>query len=102
MAALITTPRLLSVGGGALGELPALMARLGLKHPLIVPVPFIAAGGILDQARRLLDAATMAGTVFQDTVSDPTTDVIAAGGARLRAARRRSLVARGRGSPIRA
>ena len=35
-AALITTPRLMAVGGGALAELPALMARLGLKHPLIV------------------------------------------------------------------
>jgi len=45
MAALITTPRLLSIGGGALGELPALMARLGLKHPLIVTDPFIARCG---------------------------------------------------------
>ena len=30
MAALITTPRLIAVGGGALAELPGLMARLGL------------------------------------------------------------------------
>ena len=35
-AATIMTPRLMAVGGGALGELPALMARLGLKHALIV------------------------------------------------------------------
>ena len=42
MAALITMPRLMSVGGGALAELPALMARLGLKHPLVVTDPYIA------------------------------------------------------------
>ncbi len=57
MAALITTPRLLSVGGGALTELPALMARLGLRHPLIVTDPFIAKSGILDRATALLDGA---------------------------------------------
>src|SRR5215471_5757584 len=69
MAALITTPRLLSVGGGALDELPVLMARLGLKHPLIVTDPFIAKSGILDRATALLDGAKAAWAVFQDTVS---------------------------------
>ena len=34
MAALITTPRLIAVGGGALAELPGLMARLGLARRL--------------------------------------------------------------------
>jgi alcohol dehydrogenase class IV len=100
MAALITTPRLLSIGGGALGELPALMARLGLKHPLIVTDPFIARCGILDQAIALLDGAKLRWAVFQDTVPDPTTDVIAIGVERLRAAPFDSLVAIGGGSPI--
>jgi alcohol dehydrogenase class IV len=61
MAALITTPRLLSIGGGALGELPALLARLGLSRPLIVTDPFIAKSGILDKATGLLDGAGMGG-----------------------------------------
>jgi alcohol dehydrogenase class IV len=100
MAALITTPRLLSVGGGALSELPALMARLGLSHPLIVTDPFIAKSGILDQATATLDGARMEWAVFQDTVSDPTTDVIASGVERLREAPHDSLVAIGGGSPI--
>jgi alcohol dehydrogenase class IV len=64
MAALITTPRLLSIGGGALAELPALMARLGLKHALIVTDPFIARCGILDQATALLDGAKLSWAVF--------------------------------------
>jgi len=100
MAALITTPRLLSVGGGALAELPALMARFGLKHPLIVTDPFIAKSGILDKATDLLDGATMAWGVFQDTVSDPTTEVIDIGVEKLREAPYDSLVAIGGGSPI--
>src|SRR5579859_4928190 len=82
-AATITTPRLLSIGGGALGELPALMARLRLGHPLIITDPFIAKSGILDRATELLDGAKIAWGVFQDTVSDPTTEVIAAGVERL-------------------
>ena len=45
MAALITTPRLMAIGGGALAELPALLARLGLAQPLIVTDPFIASSG---------------------------------------------------------
>jgi len=100
MAALITTPRLLSVGGGALGELPALMARLGLKHPLIVTDPFIARCGILDRTTTLLDGAKMAWAVFQDTVSDPTTEVIGIGVEKLREAPYDCLVAIGGGSPI--
>jgi alcohol dehydrogenase class IV len=100
MAALITTPRLLSIGGGALGELPALLARLGLRHPLIVTDPFIAGCGILDQALTLLRGAAAAWGVFQDTVSDPTTDVIAAGVERLKDASYDSLIAIGGGSPI--
>jgi alcohol dehydrogenase class IV len=100
MAALITTPRLLSIGGGALGELPALMARLGLKHPLIVTDLFIATCGILDRATALLDGAKMGWGVFQDTVSDPTTEVIGLGVERLNDGSYDSLVAIGGGSPI--
>jgi alcohol dehydrogenase class IV len=100
MAALITTPRLLSIGGGALAELPALMARLGVRHPLIVTDPFIAKSGVLDRATALLDGAKMRWTVFQDTVPDPTTDVIATGVERLHEAPYDSLIAIGGGSPI--
>jgi len=100
MAALITMPRLMSVGGGALAELPALMARLGLKHPLVVTDPYIARCGILDRATGLLDEAQIPFTVFSDTVSDPTTDVIETGVAILRDGDFDSLVAIGGGSSI--
>ena len=100
MAALITMPRLMSVGGGALAELPVLMARLGLKHPLVVTDPYIARCGILDRATGLLDKAQIPFTVFSDTVSDPTTEVIDTGVAILRDGDFDSLVAIGGGSSI--
>ena len=100
MAALITTPRLMMIGGGALAELPGLRSRLGLSRPLIVTDPYIARSGILDRATGLLDVAKIPWAVFSDTVSDPTTDVIEIGVARLREGEFDSLVAIGGGSPI--
>src|SRR5437868_14911321 len=100
MAALITMPRLMSVGGGALAELPALMARLGLKHPLVVTDPYIARSGILDRATALLDKAQLPWSVFSATVSDPTTDVIDIGVAILRDGGFDSLIAIGGGRLI--
>jgi len=41
MVAMITTPRLMAVGGGALAELPSMLGRLGLAKPLIVTDPFL-------------------------------------------------------------
>ena len=100
MAALITMPRLMSVGGGALAELPAVMARFDLTRPLIVTDPYIARSGILDRATALLDKAQLPWSVFSDTVSDPTTEVIETGVAILRDGNFDSLVAIGGGSSI--
>src|SRR5438094_8080916 len=100
MAALITTPRLMAVGGGAWADLPSLMARLSLSRPLIVTDPYIAGSGILDRATGLLDTAQIAWSVFSDTVSDPTTEVIGIGVQLLRDGEFDSLVAIGGGSSI--
>src|SRR5438874_7700698 len=100
MAALITAPRLMSIGGGALAELPGLLARLGLERPLIVTDPYIAECGILDRATALLERAKIPWAAFSDTVPDPTTEVIDTGAARLRAGDFDSLVAIGGGSSI--
>src|SRR5580765_8408376 len=98
MAALITAPRLMSIGGGALAELPGLLARLGLARPLIVTDPYIAKTGILDRATALLDAAKIPWSVFSDTVPDPTTEVIGIGVGILAAGEFDSLIAIGGGS----
>jgi alcohol dehydrogenase class IV len=105
MATLITTPRLMLIGGGALAELPSLLSRLGVSRPLIVTDPYIARCGVLDRATALLDKKHIPWAMFSDTVSDPTTEVIETGAARLRAGNLNggefdSLVAIGGGSPI--
>ncbi|MGC2411271.1 MAG: iron-containing alcohol dehydrogenase [Stellaceae bacterium] len=100
MAALITAPRLMAIGGGALAELAGLLARLRLARPLIVTDPYIAGSGILDRATALLDGAGIPWSIFSDTVPDPTTEVIEIGTARLRAGDFDSLVAIGGGSSI--
>src|SRR5271170_1851538 len=100
MAALITTPRLMTIGGGALVELPDLLARLGLVRPLIVTDPYIAQCGILDRATALLDEARLPWSVFSDTVPDPTTEAIETGVAHLKAGDFDSLIAIGGGSSI--
>jgi len=100
MAATITAPRLMAIGGGALLELPGLLARLGLARPLIVTDPYIAGCGILDRATALFDKAQIPWSVFSDTVPDPTTGVIETGVARLQAGDFDSLVAIGGGSSI--
>ena len=100
MAALITAPRLMAIGGGALSELPGVLARLGLARPLIVTDPYIAGCGILERATALLDGAGVPWSVFSETVPDPTTDAIAIGVTRLASGDFDSLVAVGGGSSI--
>ena len=100
MVPIITTPRLIAIGGGALAELPALLGRFGLTAPLFVTDPFIARSGPLDRARSFLEGAGIASQVFSDTVPDPTTAAIEAGVARLGEGQFDSLVALGGGSSI--
>ncbi|HVB16465.1 MAG TPA: iron-containing alcohol dehydrogenase [Stellaceae bacterium] len=100
MAATITTPRLMAIGGGALAELPVLLSRLGLSRPLVVTDPYIAGCGILDRVTSLLDKAQVPWSVFSDTVADPTSAVIDTGVTMLTAGDFDSLVAVGGGSSI--
>jgi alcohol dehydrogenase class IV len=100
MAAMITTPRLMAVGGGALAELPSVLAQLGLAKPLIVTDPFLVSSGHLERATAHLDRSQVPWTVFSDTVPDPTTAVVELGTARLTEGNFDSLVAIGGGSSI--
>jgi len=100
MAAMITTPRLMAVGGGALAELPSVLAQLGLAKPLIVTDPFLVSSGHLEQATAHLDRSHVPWTVFSDTVPDPTTAVVEVGTALLAEGNFDSLVAIGGGSSI--
>jgi len=100
MVAIVTTPRLMAVGGGALAELPAILQRLGLANPLIVTYPFLARSGHLERATGQLERDGVPWTVFSDTVADPTTAVVETGARRLAEGGFDSLVAIGGGSSI--
>jgi alcohol dehydrogenase class IV len=100
MVAIVTTPRLMAVGGGALAELPTILRRLGLANPLIVTDPFLARSGHLTQATAQLEREDIPWTVFSDTVADPTTAVVETGAHRLAEGGFDSLVAIGGGSSI--
>jgi len=100
MVPIVTTPRLMAVGGGAIAELPGMLKRLGLANPLIVTDPFLARSGHLERATSHLDHAGIPWTVFSDTVADPTTAVVEAGARCLSEGGFDSLVAIGGGSSI--
>jgi alcohol dehydrogenase class IV len=100
MVAVITTPRLMAVGGRALGELPAMLVRLGLSAPLVVTDPYMRGCGILDRATALFDEARIGSEVFADTVPDPTTAVIEEGARLIHGGSFDCLVAIGGGSSI--
>src|SRR5438552_2152653 len=100
MVPIITMPRLMAVGGGALAELPSLLRRLGLTRPLLVTDPFLVHSGHLERVTHILDEASVPWRVFSDTVADPTTAVVEAGTRRLAEEGYDSLVAIGGGSSI--
>jgi alcohol dehydrogenase class IV len=100
MVPIITTPRLMAVGGGALAELPGMLTRLGLAKPLIVTDPFLVTSGHLDRATSHLARAGIQWAVFSDTVPDPTTAVVEAGARHLAEGVFDSLIAIGGGSSI--
>jgi alcohol dehydrogenase class IV len=90
----------MAVGGGALAELPGMLARLGLGKPLIVTDPFLVGSGHLDRATGHLDRAGIGWRVFSDTVADPTTTVVETGALQLAEGDFDCLVAVGGGSSI--
>jgi alcohol dehydrogenase class IV len=100
MVSMITTPRLMAVGGGALAELPGMLERLGLAKPLIVTDPFLSRSGHLERATDHLERAGIPWKVFSDTVADPTTAVVESGTQRLAEGSFDSVIAIGGGSSI--
>jgi alcohol dehydrogenase class IV len=100
MVAMITTPRLMHIGGGALAELPGVLRRLELTRPLIVTDPFLTKSGHLDRMTAILDRAGIPWEVFSDTVADPTTWVVEGGVGRLAEGDYDSIIAVGGGSSI--
>jgi len=100
MIASIVSPRLIRVGGGAVGQIAEVLAIFGLSRPLVVSDPWMVSSGTIDQALAPLRAAGLSPAVFAETVPDPTDTVIEAGVAAFRAGAYDSLIGFGGGSPM--
>ncbi|MGE0717396.1 MAG: iron-containing alcohol dehydrogenase [Alphaproteobacteria bacterium] len=96
----VTQPRLLHVGGGAVADVAAVVRRIGGTRVLLVTDRYMVDSGTVARVTEPLDAAAIVYDIFADTVPDPTTEVIDAGVARLKAGDYDCLVALGGGSPI--
>ncbi len=100
MLATLVHPRIMMVGGGAVRELPGVLAKLGLSRPLVVTDPYMVSSGLVRRCLDPMEAAGLHPAVFSDTVPEPTDVVIDAGAALLAAGSYDCLVGFGGGSPI--
>lgn len=100
MSHLISFPRTARLGSGALDELPAVVAELGVQRAVLVTDAFMVQSGVVDRVRRVLDGADVSTVVFSETVPDPTTASLAPGLDLVREHQADVLIALGGGSPI--
>jgi alcohol dehydrogenase class IV len=100
MTTSFVSPRLLMIGGGAVGKLAEVLAQFGLSKPLVVTDPWMVSSGTVEKALAPLRAAGMSPSVFSETVPDPTDTVIEAGVAAMKAGDHDCLVGFGGGSPM--
>jgi len=96
----IVSPRLMVVGGGAVSEIAAGLAKFGLSRPLVVTDPFMVSSGLVRRCLDPLEAAGIVAAVFSDTIPEPTDTVVEAGVVALRAGDYDCLIGFGGGSPI--
>ena len=96
----IRLPSILKIGGGAFGEVPSLLLRLGCRRPLLVTDPFMMKSELAVRLRTGICQAGLRCEIFFETVPDPTTAVVEEGVRVFHAGQHDSLVSLGGGSPI--
>ncbi len=96
----IVSPRLMRIGGGAVGQVAEVLQIFGLSRPLVVTDPWMVSSGTVERCLDPLRKAGMAVEIFAETVPDPTDTVIEAGVARLNGGDFDCLIGFGGGSPM--
>src|SRR2546429_9711971 len=84
---------------GAIRELGAEAALLGIRRPLLVTDPGVKAAGLLDTALEALRASDVEPVVFDRVKANPPVDLVDAGAAEYRKSGCDGLVAIGGGGP---
>ncbi len=87
-------------GRGALAQLPAALAQLGVRHPLIVTDRGLANTGIPAQVERLLDDGQISHVLFDGVEPDPRVEIVQACVAAARAGQCDGLIGLGGGSAL--
>lgn len=100
MSARIQLPRIIAQGGGSLGDLPQILAQLGLARPFVVTDPFLAESGLLAALTDVFDGHGLGYGLFTRTVADPTSGVIEQAVAVFRETTCDCVIGFGGGSPI--
>ncbi|MCC5871012.1 MAG: iron-containing alcohol dehydrogenase [Gammaproteobacteria bacterium] len=100
MIAQIHLPAALHIGGGAIGELPNLLRRLGIQRPLVITDPAMVELGHVGRLTAILTDAGCPASVFDATEQEPSSASIDRGVAFWRNGDFDGLVALGGGSPI--
>jgi alcohol dehydrogenase class IV len=98
--AAIALPRLVRIGAGAFKETPALLAQLGLSHPLIVTDPYLAQSGGLERLVQILADAGIQARSYAEVVPDPTVASVNGAVDMIRGASFDCIIGFGGGSPI--
>tara|TARA_R110000782_G_C14819243_1_gene413911 strand:+ start:12035 stop:13165 length:1131 start_codon:yes stop_codon:yes gene_type:complete len=88
------------IGGGALNELPAALAQLGLKAPAILTDDFLADSGPLDRLLKILSEAGMTARAYSKVIPDPTVTSVDAAVEFVAEGTHDCIVGFGGGSPI--
>src|SRR5262245_8073660 len=97
MIAEILIPPIMKIGGGALNDVPAILARLNCARPMIVTDPFLMSRGLPGELQERIGKSC---GIFSETVADPTSEVVDAGVRAYVEGGYDSLISLGGGSPI--
>jgi alcohol dehydrogenase class IV len=71
MSVEIQIPSILKLGAGSFAEVPAVLARLGGKRPLIVTDAFLMSRGLPQKLQTLIQETGIECGIFCETVPDP-------------------------------
>lgn len=93
-------PRAMRIGAGALNELPAALAQLGLNAPVILTDAFLAGNGALDRLLGVLAEAGMEACAYSEVIPDPTVRSVDAAVAFVQEGKYDCIIGFGGGSPI--